>query len=60
MPPGDDARGSCHRRRTRWEVYTTFYVPTTTLWIIGAAIIVLVGLGVWGIVRLVPADNRSL
>jgi len=35
-------------RALGWEVYTTFYVPTTTLWIIGAAIIVLVGLGVWG------------
>jgi hypothetical protein len=35
-------------RALGWEVYTTFYVPTATLWIIGAAIIVLVGLGVWG------------
>jgi len=31
-----------------WEVYTTFYVPTTTLLIIGAAIVVLVGFGLWG------------
>lgn len=31
-----------------WEVYTTFYVPTTTLWLIAAAIVVLVGLGLWG------------
>jgi hypothetical protein len=31
-----------------WEVYTTFYVPTTTLWLIAAAVVVLVGLGVWG------------
>jgi hypothetical protein len=31
-----------------WEVYTTFYVPTMTLWLIGAAIVVLIGLGIWG------------
>ena len=31
-----------------WEVYTTFYVPTTTLWLTAAAVVVLVGLGVWG------------
>jgi hypothetical protein len=31
-----------------WEVYTTFYVPTTTLWIIVAAAVVLLGLGIWG------------
>lgn len=35
-------------RRLGWEVYTTFYVPTTTLWLIGAAIVVLVALGLWG------------
>ena len=32
-----------------WEVYTTFYVPTVTLWLIAAAVIVLLGLGVWGL-----------
>ena len=31
-----------------WEVYTTFYLPTTTLWVIAAAIVVLVALGLWG------------
>jgi len=31
-----------------WEVYTTFYVPTATLVVIGVAAIVLIGLGVWG------------
>jgi len=35
-------------RRLGWEVYTTFYVPTVTLWVIGVAIIVLTGLGIWG------------
>jgi hypothetical protein len=32
-----------------WEVYTTFYVPTVTLAVIGVAAIILIGLGVWGI-----------
>ena len=31
-----------------WEVYTTFYVPTVTLAVIGLAAVVLIGLGVWG------------
>jgi len=31
-----------------WEVYTTFYVPTITLWVIAAAIVVLIVLGLWG------------
>jgi len=35
-------------RLLRWEVYTTFYVPTVTLWVIGVAVIVLTGLGIWG------------
>lgn len=31
-----------------WEVYTTFYVPTSTLATIGIATLMLIGLGVWG------------
>lgn len=31
-----------------WEVYTTFYVPNATLLVIGAAIVALVGIGLWG------------
>lgn len=30
-----------------WEVYTTFYVPTLTLGIIGLATLLLIGLGFW-------------
>ena len=41
-----------------WEVYTTFYVPMTTLGLIGAAIIVLVGLGVWGYRQAGPGAPR--
>jgi len=31
-----------------WEVYTTFYVPTVTIAVIGAVTLVLIGLGLWG------------
>lgn len=31
-----------------WEVYTTFYVPDTVLWLVIAGALVLLGLGVWG------------
>lgn len=31
-----------------WEVYTTFYVPTFTLAVIGIVTLLLIGLGVWG------------
>ena len=31
-----------------WEVYTTFYVPGTVLWLLVAASLVLLGLGFWG------------
>jgi hypothetical protein len=31
-----------------WEVYTTFYVPTLTLAVIGVVTVPLVGLGIWG------------
>jgi hypothetical protein len=31
-----------------WEVYTTFYVPTSTLWALGAIAAMLFGLGIWG------------
>jgi hypothetical protein len=37
-----------------WEVYTTFYVPTATLAVIGIAAIVLIGLGVWGARHALP------
>ncbi len=39
-----------------WEVYTTFYVPTLTLAVIGVAVIVLIGLGVWGARHAVTPD----
>lgn len=31
-----------------WEVYTTFYVPTFTLTVIGAVTLLMIGLGIWG------------
>ena len=31
-----------------WEVYTTFYVPDITLWLLLAASVILLALGVWG------------
>lgn len=31
-----------------WEVYTTFYVPTLTLAVIGVVTVLLIGLGLWG------------
>lgn len=31
-----------------WEVYTTFYVPDVTLWLLAAATVALFALGVWG------------
>jgi hypothetical protein len=31
-----------------WEVYTTFYVPTPTLWAIAVIALLLLGLGLWG------------
>lgn len=31
-----------------WEVYTTFYVPMTTLAALGAVTLLMVGLGFWG------------
>ncbi|MBM3530701.1 MAG: heme ABC transporter permease [Alphaproteobacteria bacterium] len=31
-----------------WEVYTTFYVPTLTLAVIGVVALLLIGLGLWG------------
>jgi hypothetical protein len=31
-----------------WEVYTTFYLPTPTLVVVGAASVLLVVLGLWG------------
>ena len=31
-----------------WEVYTTFYVPDVTLWLLAVASVVLIALGVWG------------
>ena len=31
-----------------WEVYTTFYVPDVTLWLLAAASVALSALGVWG------------
>lgn len=34
-------------RRLGWEVYTTFYVPTSTLAAIGVVTVLLVGLGLW-------------
>jgi hypothetical protein len=30
-----------------WEVYTTFYVPTFTIAVIGAVTLLLIGLGIW-------------
>jgi len=32
-----------------WEIYTTFYLPMTTLWIIAAAIVLLAAIGIWGL-----------
>jgi len=34
-----------------WEVYTTFYVPTSTLMVIGAVTVLMIGLGLWGRMR---------
>ncbi len=31
-----------------WDVYTTFYVPDVTLWLLAAASVALFALGVWG------------
>ncbi len=31
-----------------WEIYTTFYVPDITLWLLAGAAVVLVALGIWG------------
>ena len=31
-----------------WEVFTTFYVPTFTLTVIGAVTLLMIGLGIWG------------
>ena len=31
-----------------WEIYTTFYVPDITLWLLAAASFILLALGVWG------------
>ncbi len=31
-----------------WEVYTTYYVPDTTLMVLGAIVLALLALGVWG------------
>ncbi len=35
-------------RQLGWEVYTTFYVPDITLWLLVAASVILFVLGVWG------------
>lgn len=37
-----------------WEVYTTFYVPTFTLIVIGATAAALVMIGIWGVKRKAP------
>lgn len=38
-------------RALGFEVYTTFYVPSTTLWIMFAAALAILALGFWGRVR---------
>jgi hypothetical protein len=42
-----------------WEVYTTFYVPTVTLAVIGIAAIVLIGLGIWGARQIAHTAARA-